>query len=195
MSVGCTIPLKQEFFTLEASWGFNMARTGEKVQLLEWSGYLKQLFNWRTLHTCIGCNATAAWRAPPIWKFGTANICIRICQFFNCISQFWWWHLLPRHLGQPVWYCLRISLIKIVPKMNFNCICNDLATGFLADMVIKICLHLTHLKISTGGCKYFSTSLAHPHHCSIGNCHTSRTPPQLTVACHKVWFSSETVSL
>ena len=129
--VGCTIPLKQEFFTLEASWAFNMARTHERVELLEWSGYLKPLFNWRTLHTCIGCNATAAWRAPPIWKFGTANICTRICQFFNCISQFWWWHLLPRHLGQPVWCCLRISLIKIVPKMNFNCICNDLATGFV----------------------------------------------------------------
>ena len=72
--VGCTIPLKQANLTLEASWGFNMARTGEKVQLLEWSGYLKQLFNWRTLHTCIGCAATAAWRAPPIWKFGTANL-------------------------------------------------------------------------------------------------------------------------
>ena len=83
MSVGCTIPLKQEFFTLEASWAFNMARTHERVELLEWSGYLKQLFNWRTLHTCIGCNATAAWRAPPIWKFGTASICTRICHFFQ----------------------------------------------------------------------------------------------------------------
>ena len=77
MSVGFPIPLKQDNLTLQHSWAFNMARTHEWVQLLDKSMYGKPLFNWPNPHTCIGCDATAAWRAPPISTFRTSNFNIQ----------------------------------------------------------------------------------------------------------------------
>ena len=76
--VGCTIPLKQDNFTLEASWDFNRACTHEWVQLLDKWVYREPLFNWQTFHTFIGCDATAAWRAPPISTFCAANFNIQL---------------------------------------------------------------------------------------------------------------------
>jgi len=88
--VGCTIPLKQDNFTLEASWDFNRACTHERVQLLDKSGYREPLFNWGNFHTCSGCDATAAWRPPPIWTFAATSICTRICSNFQSYFQSSW---------------------------------------------------------------------------------------------------------
>ena len=68
---------------MRASRAFNMARTLEQANLLESSVYGEQFFSWQNFHTCIGCGATAAWRAPPIWTFGTACIFARICHIFQ----------------------------------------------------------------------------------------------------------------
>ena len=77
------MPLKQDNLTSQHSWAFNVARTHERVQLLDKSGYKEPLFNWGTLHTCSGCDATAAWLPPPIWTFAAASICTRICFIFQ----------------------------------------------------------------------------------------------------------------
>ena len=83
MSVGVSIPSKQDNFTLQASWAFNMACTHKKVDSLEKSGYGEPLFLWQYFHTSIGCVATAAWRAPPVFKFGTASFFTSICHIFQ----------------------------------------------------------------------------------------------------------------
>ena len=81
--VGVPLPLKHHNFTLQASRAFIMASTLEEVYFLELSVYGEQFFSWQNFHTCIGCGATAAWRAPPIWTFGTACIFARICHIFQ----------------------------------------------------------------------------------------------------------------
>ena len=48
MSVGVSIPSKQDNFTLQASWAFNIACTHEKVDSLEKSGYGEPLSIDRT---------------------------------------------------------------------------------------------------------------------------------------------------
>ena len=97
MSVGFPIPLKQDNLTSQHSWAFNMARTHERVQLLDKWGYREPLFNWGTLHTCSGCDVTATWRAPPIWTFAAASICTRICSNFQSYFPI----LMSAFLAQP----------------------------------------------------------------------------------------------
>ena len=76
--VGFTIPLKQDNFTLRASRAFNMARTLEQANLLESSVYGEHFFSWQNIHTCIGCGATAAWRAPPVCPLSTSSLSVQI---------------------------------------------------------------------------------------------------------------------
>ena len=107
----CTIPLKQHNFTLRASRAFNMARTLEQANLLESSVYGEQFFSWQNFHTCIGCGATAAWRAPAIWKFGTCNLEVRLqhCAHldFSHIERFIFvsWHFLHQN-----WFNCTVSI-------------------------------------------------------------------------------------
>ena len=117
-----------------------MACTHKKVDSLEKSGYGEPLFLWQYFHTSISCVATAAWRAPPVFKFGTSSFSVRRWHwslldlsltgqfiFVSLIFQHFYWIYIAFILFQLHWVHIKLCsfwyffCLSIIPGFNSSC--------------------------------------------------------------------------